>query len=96
MRDSGAAVPVPDESPAERALPLRILVVKLLLLLAWLGVSFVPAFFASDLDRLVWGWPLHYWIGAQGSVIGFLVIIAVDAAVMNRWERGEQPHGLPD
>ena len=65
----------------------RIAWTKAILLLAWVGVSFVPAWFARDLDRVLWGWPLHYWIAAQGSLLGFLAIVLIDAALMNRWER---------
>ncbi|NBQ86837.1 MAG: DUF4212 domain-containing protein [Betaproteobacteria bacterium] len=75
-------------TPQAAPLPARRIVwTKAILLLAWVGVSFVPAWFARDLDRVVWGWPLHYWIAAQGSLLGFLAIVLIDAALMNRWER---------
>lgn len=74
-------------TPAAPAPARRIIWTKAILLLAWVGVSFVPAWFARDLDRVVWGWPLHYWVAAQGSLLGFLAIVLIDAVLMNRWER---------
>jgi cation/acetate symporter len=52
-----------------------------LLLLIWVGVSFVPAIFAPLLNRitLFTGFPLGYYMGAQGSLIVFLGLIAAYA-----------------
>jgi cation/acetate symporter len=49
------------------------------LLILWATLSFSVVFFARDLDRVVAGWPLNYWLCAQGAVLGFIAIVAVDA-----------------
>ncbi|WP_326539264.1 VC_2705 family sodium/solute symporter [Pseudorhodoferax sp.] len=49
------------------------------LLSLWVVLSFGPAWFARDLDVTVAGWPLNYWLCAQGSVLGFIAIVAVYA-----------------
>lgn len=65
----------------------RMRLLKIGLLLVWAAVSFGSLFFARDLQVRLSGWPLHYWIGAQGGVVVFLGIVVVYAWVMNRWER---------
>jgi cation/acetate symporter len=35
------------------------------------------------------GWPLYFWMAAQGSVLVFIAIVAVYAWLMNRWEAEE-------
>ena len=60
-----------------------------LLLLAWLLTSFAPSFFARDLSWTVGGWPLYFWMAAQGSILFFICIVVVYAWLMNRWEKQE-------
>lgn len=57
-----------------------------LLLLLWALLAFGPAWFARDLDATVAGWPLNYWLCAQGAVLGFIAIVAVYA----RAKRGSE------
>lgn len=59
------------------------------LLLCWLFVSFGPSFFARDLSVTVWGWPLHFWMAAQGAILLFIAIVVIYAWLMNRWEAQE-------
>ena len=59
------------------------------LLLVWLLVSFGPSFFARDLTVMVGGWPLYFWMAAQGSILLFIGIVVVYAWLMNRWEAQE-------
>ncbi len=59
------------------------------LLLAWLLISFGPSFFARDLSVMVWGWPLYFWMAAQGSILLFICIVVIYAWLMNRWEAQE-------
>jgi len=56
------------------------------LLSLWLCMNFVLPFFARDLSFTLWGWPLHFWLSAQGSLLVFLAIVVVYAWLMNRWE----------
>ncbi len=58
------------------------------LLVVWALVSFVAAYFARDLQVMVFdGWPLGYWIVAQGAVVVFIVVVVAYAWAMNRFER---------
>lgn len=64
-------------------------VLTAVLLSVWLCVNFVLPFFARSLSFTVWGWPLHFWLASQGSVLVFLAIVMVYAWVVNRWEAEE-------
>ena len=50
----------------------------------WLLVSALLPLAARQLDFMVLGWPFYYWMAAQGSVLSFLVLIAVSAWYDNR------------
>ena len=63
------------------------------LLLIWLVVSFGPSFFARDLSVMIGGWPLYFWMAAQGSILMFISIVVVYAWLMNRWEAQEAAAG---
>ncbi len=47
------------------------------LLAAWFSVSFGAAFFARDITFHVAGWPLPFWMAAQGAVLVFVAIAFV-------------------
>ena len=66
------------------------LVLKASLLALWALVSFVCCWFARDLQFIVAGWPFNYWLGAQGTVLVFIGIVAVYAWAMNRIEARQQ------
>lgn len=75
----------------------RHLWLKAVLLFVWVLVSFVACYCARDLQMLVAGWPLGYWIAAQGAVLVFIAIVVAYCAAMSRFERQDaavdQPHG---
>jgi putative solute:sodium symporter small subunit len=79
-------VEIPTPSPALKKRQRRLTVV---LLLVWAVTSFGPGFFARSLSFEVWGWPFHFWMAAQGSILIFLAIVVVYAWLMNRWEAQE-------
>jgi len=54
------------------------------LLLLWGAASFGVAWFARELSFAFFGWPFSFWVGAQGALLVFLLIIGVYAGVMNR------------
>ena len=62
---------------------------KWTLLLIWFCTSFGPGFFARDLAIEVNGWPLHFWLAAQGSLLIFVALVVIYAWFMNRWEQTE-------
>lgn len=64
----------------------RGLALKAVLLTVMCVVSFGVCFFARDLSFVVMGWPVHFWIAAQGGLLVFIAIVVVYAVVMNRME----------
>lgn len=60
------------------------------LLSLWFVASFGWVFFARDLQWVVRGWPVGYWIFAQGLVLVFVAIVAVYAWAANRREAPDE------
>jgi putative solute:sodium symporter small subunit len=59
-----------------------------LLLLLWLLTGFCAAFFARELAGLsVFGWPLSFYLAAQGASLVYLGIIAFYAWRMRKLDR---------
>ena len=63
------------------------------LLVVWFCASFGVAIFARELDVVVAGWPLNFWLTAQGGVLVFLAVVMVYAWALNRLD--PEPEGLP-
>ena len=57
------------------------------LLLVWLLVAFVLVYEARALNSFsFFGWPLGFWVAAQGALLVFLAIVAGYAWAMGRIE----------
>lgn len=54
------------------------------LMLIWFLVSFVVTFFARELSFTFFGWPFSFWVGSQGALVVYVLIIAFYARYMNR------------
>ena len=77
----GGALPAPLNRPR----PAAVRRLRLGMLLLWLAASFGAAFFARELQAFtVAGWPLHFWWGAQGSLMAAFLIVAAYAWAMER------------
>ena len=59
----------------------------LILLGIWFFVTYVVGFFARDLSFNFFGWPFSFYMGAQGSLIIYVVIIWYYARYMNRLDQ---------
>jgi putative solute:sodium symporter small subunit len=58
--------------------------VTAMLLVIWFLVTYVPAYFARELNEIiVFGFPLGFYMGAQGSLLVYLLIIWFYARHMN-------------
>ena len=57
------------------------------LLLVWFVVSFVVTYYARELDFVFLGWPFSFWMGAQGSLIAYVLIIVYYAHYMNNLDK---------
>ncbi len=63
----------------------RNLNLTIVLLVIWFVSTFVVAFFARPLAEIViFGWPLSFYMAAQGSLIIYLVIIFIYARSMKK------------
>ena len=61
------------------------LVITAILLFVWFVVTFVEAWFARELNAYRFlGFPLGFYMSAQGSLIIYVVLIGIYAWYMNR------------
>ncbi len=59
-----------------------------LYLVIWFIVSFGMVAFAEKLSAFTLnGFPLHYFMGAQGSIVVFIILLFVNAKVSDRIDR---------
>ena len=54
------------------------------LLAVWFAVTFGVAFFARELSLVVFGWPLSFWVAAQGALLVYMALVVVYARRMGR------------
>ncbi|UXH80815.1 DUF4212 domain-containing protein [Roseateles amylovorans] len=64
----------------------RVWPLTLSLLALWASVTFGVAWFARDLSFDFFGWPFSFWVGAQGGLIVYCLIVWYYARTMNRRE----------
>lgn len=65
-----------------------------ILLIIWFAVSYVPVLFVNQLNKIVIaGFPLGYYMGSQGSLVVFVILIFYYAFAMNRLD---EKYGLSD
>ena len=61
------------------------LVITAILLLIWFIVTFVEAWFARELNTITFlGFPLGFYMSAQGSLAIYVIIIGIYAILMRR------------
>lgn len=66
----------------------RNLVMTASLLAIWFVVTYVAGFFARELNTItVFGFPLGFYMGAQGALIVYVVIIVFYAIRMNKLDK---------
>lgn len=64
-----------------------------ILLVIWFVVTYVVGFFARDLSFTFFGWPFAFWVGAQGALVVYVIIIGFYAWYMNKLD---QEHGVAE
>ncbi len=57
------------------------------LLAIWFVVTYGVGYFARDLNFSFFGWPFSFWMGAQGALIVYVVIIWYYARYMNKLDQ---------
>ena len=61
------------------------LVITAILLAVWFVVTFVEAWFARELNTITFfGFPLGFYMSAQGSLVVYVVIIGIYAWLMRK------------
>jgi putative solute:sodium symporter small subunit len=66
----------------------------IILLAIWFAVTYLPVLFINQLNTIVIaGFPLGYYMGAQGSLIVFVVMIFYYAFAMNKLD---EKYGMSD
>jgi putative solute:sodium symporter small subunit len=64
-----------------------------ILLFIWFVVTFVIGYYARELNFSFFGWPFSFWVGSQGALVVYCVIIAFYAYYMNKLD---QEHGVAE
>jgi putative solute:sodium symporter small subunit len=69
------------------------LVITAILLVVWFVVTFVEGWYARELNDVSFlGFPLGFYMSAQGSLIVYVVLIGIYAWYMNRLDREYNVH----
>ena len=58
-----------------------------ILLAIWFVVTFGVSYFARDLSFSFFGWPFSFWMGAQGALVIYVIIIWYYARYMNNLDQ---------
>ena len=61
--------------------------ITLVLLAIWAFVTFVVGYFARDLSFNFFGWPFAFWMGGQGALVIYCVIIWYYARYMGQLDQ---------
>lgn len=64
-----------------------------ILMAIWFVVTYVVGFYARDLNFTFFGWPFSFWVGAQGALVVYVIIIWFYARYMNKLD---QEHGVAE
>lgn len=79
---------VQAESDAAKTYWQRTRSMTLWLLLAWFVATFAAIFFARPLSTYtLLGWPISFFMAAQGSILIYVTIIAIYAVRMHRLDQ---------
>ncbi len=58
-----------------------------IMMVIWFVVTYGVGFFARDLNFAFFGWPFSFWVGAQGALVVYVVIIWYYARYMNKLDQ---------
>ena len=57
------------------------------LMVIWFLVTFGVGYFARELNFTFFGWPFSFWVGGQGALIVYVLMIWYYARTMNRLDQ---------
>ena len=58
--------------------------ITMILLAIWAVATFVVGYLARDLSFNFFGWPFSFWMGGQGALVIYVIIIWYYARYMNK------------
>jgi len=58
-----------------------------ILMVIWFVITYGVGFFARDLSFNFFGWPFAFWVGAQGALALYVVLIGFYAWYMNKLDQ---------
>ncbi len=66
--------------------------VTAILLAIWAVVTYIVGWYARELSFSFFGWPFAFWMGGQGALVIYVLIIGYYARYMNRLDREYDVH----
>ena len=66
--------------------------VTAILLAIWAVVTYLVGWYARELSFSFFGWPFAFWMGGQGALVIYVLIIGYYARYMNRLDREYDVH----
>jgi putative solute:sodium symporter small subunit len=61
--------------------------ITIVLMVIWVAITYVVGFYARELSFNFFGWPFSFWVGAQGALALYVVLIAFYAWYMNKLDQ---------
>ena len=61
--------------------------ITVILLAIWAIVTYVVGYLARDLSFTFFGWPFAFWMGGQGALVIYVIIIWYYARYMNKLDK---------
>lgn len=61
--------------------------ITLILLAIWAIVTYVIGYYAREFSFNFFGWPFAFWVGGQGALVIYVIIIGYYARYMNRLDK---------
>jgi putative solute:sodium symporter small subunit len=77
-------------TPSHRHYWRKTLSLTSVLLMVWFVLTFGVTFFARDLSFVVFGWPIGFWMAAQGALVFYVLIVGVYAWAMHRLDASHE------
>ncbi len=61
--------------------------ITVILMILWVVVTYVAGYYARELSFSFFGWPFAFWVGAQGALAAYVIMIAFYAWYMNKLDQ---------
>lgn len=61
--------------------------ITIVLMVIWAFITFVIGYYARELSFNFFGWPFSFWVGAQGALALYVVLIGFYAWYMNKLDQ---------